>query len=91
MRASQTIKRGRTTSFTLKVAGSNGFDGAVTLTPSGLPRGSSWALSQDSATQAASLRIRVPRAATPGLKSFAITASAEGLTRSVNLSLNVKS
>ena len=90
-RARQTIKRGRTTRFTLKVAGSNGFDGAVTLTPSGLPRGSSWALSQDSATQASSLRIRVPRGTTPGLKPFVVTASADGLTRSVNLSLNVKS
>ena len=76
--ARQTIKRGRTTSFTLKVAGSNGFDGAVTLTPSGLPRGSSWALSQASATRASSLRIRVPRGTTPGLKPFAITASADG-------------
>jgi len=63
----------------------------VTLTPTGLPRGSTWALSQDPATQASSLRIRVPRTTTPGLKQFVVTATGEGLTRSVNLSLDVRS
>jgi thermitase len=87
--AKRTIKRGRTTSFTLTVAGSNGFDGAVTLTPSGLPRGSTWAVIRGSATQQSALRIRVPQETTPGRKPFVVTASADGLTRSVNLSLDV--
>jgi thermitase len=89
--ARRTIKQGRMTSFSLTIAGSNGFDGAVTLTPSGLPRGSSWALRRNSATQTSALRIRVPRGTTPGLKPFVVTASADGLTRSVNLSLDVTS
>jgi thermitase len=86
--ARRTVKRGTGTSYTLTVAGS-GFAAAVAATASGLPRGSRWSFSPNPAKQVSTLRIRVPKKTRCGTYPFAVSATGDGLTRSVNLSFKV--
>jgi hypothetical protein len=87
--ARRAVKRGGSASFTLSIAGSNGFAGSVDLGVVGLPAGSSWSFSPSRATDASILRIHVPAGARSATHSPTIIAAGEGMTRSVNLSLKV--
>jgi thermitase len=87
--ASRTVKRGASTSYTLRVAGKSGFAAAVAPTVSGLPRGSRTSCNPNPVTHMSILRIRVPKGARNGTYPLAVSATGDGLTRSVNLSLRV--
>jgi thermitase len=87
--ASRTVKRGTTTSYALTVAGAGGFAATVAPTVSGLPPGSRLSLSPNPVTQASILRIRVPKGTRRGIYPLAVSATGDGLTRSVNLFLRV--
>jgi thermitase len=88
--ASRTVKRGTTTSYTLRVVGSSGFVATgVAATASGLPLGSRTSFSPNPMTQRSILRIRVPKGTRHGTFPLAVSANGDGLTRSVNLSLRV--
>jgi thermitase len=88
--ASRTVKRGTSTSYTLRVADKSGFAAAVAPTVSGLPRGSRTSWSPSPVTHMSILRIRVPKGARHGTYPLAVSATGDGLTRSVNLSLRVR-
>jgi thermitase len=83
------VKAGGRTSYTVSAAGSNGFAGVVDFAVVGLPAGSSWSFSPRQATQASTLRVRVPVGARRGNYRLGVIAAGEGLTRSVNVSLKV--
>jgi thermitase len=87
--ASRTVKRGTSTSYTLSVTGNTGFTSAVSPTASGLPPGSRWSFSPNPAARVSNLRIRVPKRTPRGTYAIAVSATGDGLTRSVNLSLRV--
>lgn len=87
--ASRTVKRGTSTSYTLTVAGGSGFAAAVTSAVSGLPRGSRLSFSANPFTRVSIVRIRVPKRTRRGAYPLAVSATGDGLTRSVNLSLRV--
>ena len=87
--ASRTVKRGTSTSYTLTVAGAGGFAATVAPTVSGLPPGSRLSFSPNPVDAASILRIRVPKRTRRGTYPLAVSATGDGLTRSVNLSLRV--
>jgi thermitase len=87
--ARRAVKSGGTARFTLSIAGKNGFAGPVDFAIVGLPAGSSWSFSPKQATQASILRIHVPSAARRATYRPAVIAAGDGMTRSVNLSLEV--
>jgi thermitase len=86
---SRAVKRGTSTSYTLKVAGASGFASVVAPTVSGLPRGSRSTFCANPVTRRSILRIRVPKRTQRGTYPLAVSATGDGLTRSVNLSLRV--
>jgi thermitase len=88
-RASRTVRRGASTTHTLTVAGASGFAYAVVPTVTGLPRGSRVSFSPYPVTQSSILRIQLPKATRRGIYSLSVSATGDGLTRSVNLSLRV--
>jgi thermitase len=87
--ASRTVERGTSTSYTLTVAGASGFAAGVGPTVSGLPRGSRLSFSASPVTHTSILRVRVPKRTRRGTYLLAVSATGDGLTRSVNLSLTV--
>jgi thermitase len=87
--ARRTVKLGTSTSYTLTVAGASGFTGAVAPTVSGLPPGARLSFSRNPVTQVSILRIRVAKRTRRGTYPLAVSATGDGLTRSVNLSLRV--
>lgn len=87
--ASRTVKRGTSTSYTLSVARASGFAAAVAPTVSGLPLGSRLSFSPYPVTQSSTLRIRVPKRTRRGTYPLAVSATGDGLTRSLNLFLRV--
>jgi thermitase len=88
--ASRTVRRGTTASYKLGVDGRGGFTAAVTPMVSGLPPGSHTWFSRNPMTDVSTLRIRLPKGTRPGSYPLAVSATGDGLTRSVNLSLRVK-
>jgi thermitase len=87
--ASRTVRRGTSTSYALAVAGAGGFAATVAPTVSGLPPASRLSFSPNAVTQASILRIRVPKGTRRGIYPLAVSATGDGLTRSVNLFLRV--
>jgi subtilisin family serine protease len=87
--ASRTVKRGTSTSYTLTVTGASGFAAAVAPIASGLPQGSRLSFSPYPVTRMSILRIRVPKGTRRGTYPLAVSATGDGLTRSLNLSLRV--
>ena len=83
---------GENVGYTLSAGGVFGFSGAVALSVSGVPPGSSSTLTPASITPGASSSLRVyTSAATPaGLHTLTVTGTSGALTHSVVLTLNVK-
>jgi thermitase len=87
--ASRTVRRGANASYRVAVSGNSGFDAPVAPIASGLPPGSRTSFGPSLVKQASILRIRVPKGTPRGTYPFTVSATGDGLTRSVNLSLRV--
>ena len=85
----QTISQGQVTSYSLSIAGLNGFNSPVSLALSGLPTGASCAFSTPSGTPDFSsiLTVTLSGNAQTGSFTLAITGSGGGLNRIANVVL----
>jgi len=88
--STQTIGRGGSTSYTVTVAPSGGFGGAVTLSVSGLPSRTSGNFSPNPTTTSTStLTIKTNRKTPTGSYTLTITGTSGGLTHTVHVTLVV--
>jgi hypothetical protein len=82
--ASQTVRRGRSTSYSLAISPSGGFSGSVKLAVNGLPAGVSGSFSSNPATTSSTLTVKTARSATTGSYAFTVTGISGGLTHTTS-------
>jgi hypothetical protein len=89
--ASQTVRRGSSTSYTVTVTPSGGFTGVVTFSLTGLPSGASASFNPASVNSAGSstLTVTTARNTTRGTFTLTIRGTGGGLTRTTSVSLTV--
>jgi hypothetical protein len=89
--ASQTVRRGSSTSYTVTVTASGGFAGLVTLGLTGLPSGASASFNPASVNTAGSstLTVTTARSTTRGTFTLTIRGSSGGLMHTTTVSLTV--
>jgi hypothetical protein len=88
--SSRSIKRGRTTTYTVTVNPLNGFNGPVALSVAGLPTGATGTFSPSSATTSSTLTVTT-RSTTPvGSSTLRISGSSGALAHSTSVVLQVR-
>ena len=89
--ASQTVSQGETASYSVNVAGLNGFSSPVSLSISGLPSGANGVFSNPSGTPdfASTLTITLSGTVPTGSYTLTVTGSGGGLSQVANLVLTV--
>jgi subtilisin family serine protease len=89
---SRTVSRGQSTTYTVSISALNGFNGAVSLSITGLPSGgsSSWSANPVTAPGSSTLTVRTARSTTRRTYSLKITGKSGPLAHSVTASLTVK-
>jgi hypothetical protein len=89
--ASQTVKKGSSTTYTAKVAAVNGFHGVVTLSVSALPSGATATFNPTSVTGSGNsiLTISTTKKTSVGTFSLKISGNSGSLTQSATVSLKV--
>jgi hypothetical protein len=88
---SRSINPGQSTTYTVNITRSGGFTGAVTFSVSGLGTGATGTFSPNPATGASStLTVITTTSATPGTRTFTVTGTSGGLTRTVTGTLVIK-
>jgi Putative Ig domain. len=86
----QSVRGGRSVSYTVTVTSLNGFGGAVALSVSGLPSGSSGSFSPTSVTPTASSVLTISTAPTPrGTFTFTVKGTSGSLSRTMTGTLQV--
>jgi subtilisin family serine protease len=90
--ASRTVTRGQSTSYTLTVHTVNGFTGAVSLSVTGRPAGSTSTLSVNpvAAPGTATLTIKTTSSTTRGTFTIRVTGTSAALTHQVTTTLTVR-
>ena len=89
--ASASVARGSSVRFTVGIARTGSFGGAVHLTVSGLPTGASASFNPNDTTGGSStLTIGTSSSTKPGGYTFTVTGTSGGLTHTVSGQLNVK-
>lgn len=88
--ASQTVGRGQTASYTVTIAPSGGFSGAVGLSVRGQPAGSSASFSPNPATSSSTLSVGTARGTKPGTYTLTITGTSGALSRTTTATLVVR-
>ena len=88
--SSQSVVRGRSVSYAVTVAPSNGFAGAVTLSVKGLPSGASAAFSANPTTTSSTLTVKTSTSTPTGSYTLTITGTSGSLSHSANAGLQVK-
>jgi uncharacterized membrane protein len=78
--ASQTVRRGRSTSYSVAISPSGGFSGSVQLALNAQPAGVTGSFSANPTTTASTLTVKATSAATPGTYALTVTGTAGGLT-----------
>lgn len=88
---SRSVKRGSSTTYTVAVAGSAGFNGTVSFSVSGLPRNARGTFNPSSVTGSGSsmLTISTQSSTSRGTSTLTITGTSGSLSHSVNVSLTV--
>jgi hypothetical protein len=74
--SSQSVVQGNSTSYTINVAGSNGFTGTVGLSVSGLPQGAAASFNPNSITTSGSSTLTVSTSSTTPVGSYPLTITA---------------
>ncbi len=89
--SSRSVRRGRSTSFSVSIARTGGFTGGVALSVSGLPSGVTGSFSQNPATgNSSTLSISTSRTATRGTVTLTISGLSGGVTKTTTVSLTVQ-
>jgi len=87
---SQTITGGNSTSFTVSVAGSNGFSGTVGLVESGMPAGMLASCSPSSITGSGSCTLNISTTTSTAAGTYTLTITGTSGTLTHNTSVSVK-
>jgi hypothetical protein len=85
--SSRTIKRGASTTYSIAIAPSGGFTGAVSLSASGLPAQASASFSPNPATAASTLTVTTSRATPPGTFTLRIGGTSGSLSHTAAATL----
>jgi serine protease AprX len=90
--ASRTVKRGNRTSYTATISALNGFNGAVTLSSTGLPSGASFAFSPNPVMGSGSstLTVRTSRTTPRGSYALTVSGTSGSLSHSQQVGLTVQ-
>ncbi len=88
--SSQSIKRGRSASYTVSITPANGFSSPVAMTVSGLPPGASASFSPSSATTSSTLTVRTSSSTPPGTSALTITGTSGTLSHTASVTLQVR-
>jgi hypothetical protein len=86
---SQSVRRGSTATYTVTIAGSGGFSGAVTLSLTGQPSGSTVTFTPNPATGSATLTIKTTSSTTRRTYALTITGVSGILNHTASASLTV--
>jgi hypothetical protein len=81
---SQTVRRGRSASYSVAISPSGGFGGSVKLAVNGLPAGVSGSFSSNPATTSSTLTLKTTSKAAVGSYAFTVTGTAGGLTHTTS-------
>lgn len=87
--SSRSIRRYRSTSYTVSVSAVNGFSSSVSLSVSGLPSGVSASFSSNPISPGVSSTLRVQSGNTTGTFTLTITGSGGGVTQRTTVSLTI--
>jgi subtilase family serine protease len=88
--SSQTVKHGRSTSYTITVNALNGFKGSVSLSVSGLPSGASGTFSPNPTSSSSTLSVRTSSSTSTGSYTLTITGTSGSLSHSAKVTLTVR-
>jgi subtilase family serine protease len=88
--SSQSIRRGRSTSYTVTITPLNGFKSAVSLSVAGLPAGVTASFSPVSATTSSTLTVRTSSATPSGTSTLTIKGTSGSLSHSTKVKLQVR-
>jgi hypothetical protein len=90
--ASRTINRGDSTTYTVTIAGAQGFTGTVNLSVSGVPKFATATFAPSSVVNSGSsvLTVSTKKQTTKGASTLTITGSSTGRVHSVNATLTVQ-
>jgi hypothetical protein len=88
--ASQTVVRGRPTSYTATVRPTGTFSGSVTLSVAGLPSGASASISPNPTTGSSTINVQTASSTPVGTYTLTFTGTAGTLTHSTTATLQVK-
>ena len=88
--ASQTVVRGGSTTFTVTITPSGGFNGSVSLSVGGLPSGASGSFNPNPATSSSTLSVTTSASTPTGSRTVTVTGVSGSVTHSTTVSLMVK-
>lgn len=86
---SLTIHRGTSGKDTISITAQSGFNGSVSLSASGQPRGVSASFSPNPATTSSTLTLKVNKSAPVGTYTVTITGTSGALTHSITITLTI--
>jgi hypothetical protein len=88
---SQTVTAGGSTSYSVSISPSGGFNSSVTLSVTGLPSGASGSFSPNPASSTSTLQVSTSASTPAGTYSLTVTGTGGGITHSTSVSLAVQS
>jgi hypothetical protein len=87
--ASQTVSPGNSTSYSVAITPTNGFNGQVSFSVSGLPSGASASFSPNPASSSSTLSVTTSATTPTGTYPLTVTGTSGGLTHTTSVSLVV--
>ncbi len=88
--SSRSIRRGKSTTYTVTIAPANGFNSPVNLSISGLPAGAQARFTPNPATTSSNLQIKTAGSTTTGTFTLTITGISGALTHTTTTSLTIR-
>jgi hypothetical protein len=88
--ASQSVVRGKSTSYGVTITPTGGFSGNVNLSVAGLPSGATGSFAPNPAASGSTLTVQTTSATKPGGYTLAITGTSGNLTHTATVTLQVK-
>jgi hypothetical protein len=88
--ASQTVTRGRSTSYSIGIAPSGGFAGSVSLAATGLPSGASASFSPNPATSTSTMSVSTSSSTAQGSYTLIVTGTSGSSKHTTSVALQVK-
>jgi hypothetical protein len=88
--ATQIVKPGGSTTYTVTITPSGGFTGSVSLAVSGLPAGATPSFSPTSTSSTATLTVKTSSSSKPGASTLTITGTSGSLSHTATVTLQIK-